>query len=114
MNRKTFTKYLTRDKQCVCGCNSTDTLVPQHRANRGMGGSPALDRPANVIVMCARLNGLIESDPRHAAIARRYGWKLERWQTPEETPVYYVSESLWFTIDNDFNRKEHSPWREKQ
>lgn len=105
MNGRQFALYLARDMHCPCGCvGREDTLVPQHRINRGMGGSKVLDRPANVIVMCAEVNGLIESSPYIAAQARDYGWKLSRWDSPEETPFWDMATSTWNLIDNDFNR----------
>ena len=69
-----------------------------------MGGSKTLDRPANVIVMCAEVNGQIESDPKIAAVARRYGWKLSRWESPEDTPFWDVATGQWNLIDNLYNR----------
>lgn len=105
MNRRHFAKYLARDLHCVCGCmGREDTYVPQHRAGRGMGGSKLLDRPSNIIVMCADLNGLIESQADLAQQARAYGWKLHRWQIPEETPIYDRATGEWFLLDNDFHR----------
>lgn len=105
MKPREFAKYLARDLHCPCGCvGREDTLVPQHRAGRGMGGSKALDRPANIIVLCAEWNGLIESDAHFAALARDYGWKLHRWQTPEAEPIYDRATSEWFLLDNEFNR----------
>jgi len=105
VNGRQFTLYLARDMHCPCGCvGREDTFVPQHRVNRGMGGSKVLDRPANVIVMCAEWNGLIESSPMHADTARRYGWKLSRWQVPEDEPFYDLATGTWNLIDNIYNR----------
>lgn len=105
MNGRQFAKYLARDLACVCGCmGREDTYVPQHRANRGMGGSKLLDRPANVIVMCSGLNILIEQNADLAAQAREFGWKLERWQVPEEVPIFDRATGEWFFLDNEFNR----------
>jgi hypothetical protein len=81
-----------------------DTFVPQHRINRGMGGSRVLDRPANVLVMCSWMNGLIESDPKLAEVAREYGWKLSRWQVPEDEPFFDLATGQWNLIDNIYNR----------
>lgn len=107
MNVRQFALYLARDLHCVCGCvGREDTLVPQHRAGRGMGGSKLLDRPSNVVVICSYLNGLIESDPVTADIAREYGWKLYRWQNPEEVPFYDLADRQWYLLDNDYNRTE--------
>jgi hypothetical protein len=105
MNGRQFALYLARDLFCPCGCvGREDTLVPQHRINRGMGGSRVLDRPANVLVMCAEWNGLIESSHGHATHARAYGWKLARWESPEDTPFYDVGAGTWNLIDNIYNR----------
>ena len=105
MNGRAFALYLARDPHCPCGCvGFEDTFVPQHRINRGMGGSRVLDRPANVLVMCSRMNGLIESDPKQAEVARLYGWKLSRWQEPENEPFYDLATGAWYLIDNIYNR----------
>lgn len=105
MNGRQFALYLARDMHCPCGCvGREDTFVPQHRAGRGMGGSKNLDRPANIIVLCSDMNGLIESDPKLAAVAREYGWKLSRWQTPEDEPFYDLATGAWHLIDNLYNR----------
>ena len=102
MNKKTFQKFLDRDKVCAhCGTDD-DTLIPQHRANRGMGGSRSLDRPSNIIVMCSEANGLLESNARFAEVGRSLGWKLERHQVPEFTPVL-LADGYWL-LDNDFNK----------
>jgi hypothetical protein len=106
MNGRQFARYLARDLHCVCGCvGFEDTFVPQHRINRGMGGSRVLDRPANVLVMCSRMNGLIESDPKLAEVARLYGWKLSRWQEPENEPFYDLATGAWYRLDNIFGRE---------
>lgn len=67
-----------------------------------MGGSKLLDRPANIVVLCALVNGLIESNATLASMARDYGWKLESWQVPEECPVYVGG--TWFLLDNSFGK----------
>lgn len=105
MNGRQFALYLARDLHCCCGCvGREDTLVPQHRINRGMGGSRVLDRPANIIVMCSDMNGRIESDPTAAAAAREYGWKLSRWESPEDTPFYDLATGTWNLLDNLYHR----------
>lgn len=107
MNSRKFAHYLARDMHCPCGCvGREDTLVPQHRAGRGMGGSKLLDRPANIIVLCAEMNGLIESAPHLARRARVYGWKLSRWQVPENEPFFDVATGSWWLLDNEFNRTQ--------
>jgi hypothetical protein len=105
VNGRQFALYLARDMHCVCGCvGREDTFVPQHRINRGMGGSKTLDRPANVIVMCSSANGLIESNQTWATRARKYGWKLSRWDSPEDTPFFDLATGTWNLIDNIYNR----------
>lgn len=105
MNGRQFALYLARDLHCVCGCvGREDTFVPQHRINRGMGGSKLLDRPANVIVMCAEVNGFIESHQDWARVARDCGWKLSRWDSPEDTPFYDMGTDTWNLIDNLYHR----------
>ena len=69
-----------------------------------MGGSKNLDRPANIIVLCSEMNGLIESDPKLAEVARGYGWKLSRWQDPEDEPFYDLATGEWYLIDNLYHR----------
>lgn len=102
MNKKQFEKYLARDTVCShCGTND-DTLIPQHRQNRGSGGSRALDRPSNIIVFCSAGNFMLESNSKFADLGRKFGWKLERHQVPELTPVYMGDG--WFLLDNDYNR----------
>lgn len=107
MNGRQFALYLARDMHCPCGCvGKEDTFVPQHRINRGMGGSRILDRPANVLVMCSEMNGLIESDPKLAEVARSYGWKLSRWAEPEAEPFFDLATGKWYLINNIFGRTE--------
>jgi hypothetical protein len=102
MNKKTFQKFIDRDTRCPhCG-KDDDTLVPQHRAGRGIGGSRSLDRPSNIIVMCSEANFLLEANARFAQIGREMGWKLRRDQVPEFTPVY-LADGFWL-LDNDFNK----------
>jgi hypothetical protein len=71
-----------------------------------MGGSKILDRPSNLMVLCSEVNGLIESNHLYRDLAIAYGWKLERWQVPEETPIFDSRLWAWFLLDNEFNRIE--------
>ena len=102
MNKKEFQKYLDRDIACPhCGTTGPE-LVPQHRANRGMGGSKVRDRPSNIIVICSLANGLMESSPGFAARARSKGWKLLYHQDPLETPACLWDG--WYVLDDNFGR----------
>ena len=102
MNKKQFQKFIDRDGCCPCCGTDDDTLVPQHRAGRGLGGSRSLDRPSNIIVLCSRANGLLESDAKFAEFGRQMGWKLRRDQVPEFTPVL-LADGYWL-LDNNFNK----------
>jgi hypothetical protein len=100
-----FRKYLVRDERCWhCGF-ADDTLVPQHRVNRGMGGSKQRHRPSNIIVLCSQINGLIEADPKAAQLARDFGWKLPSWVDPTQARVFDAYSGQWFLLDDDFNRQ---------
>lgn len=96
---------MARDMHCPCGCvGREDTLIPQHRVNRGAGGSKLLDKPSNILVLCSETNGMIESDAAAARKAREYGWKLSRWQATEDEPFYDVADGAWYLIDDEYNR----------
>lgn len=99
-----FNKFLARDGRCYhCGTTG-DTLIPQHRINRGSGGSKTRDVPSNIIVMCSEANGRMESEAAFARMARSYGWKLSSWQDPLECQVFDVVSGQWFLLDDDYNR----------
>lgn len=105
MNRAQFQRFIDRDQHCPhCG-TTDDTLVPQHRANRGHGGYKAGNQPANIIVLCSRMNGLIESDPEAAEVARLHGWKIGRYQDPLTTPVHDLPNGTAWILDNNYGRK---------
>lgn len=103
MTPKQFQKFLDRDKGCY-HCGSEATAVPNHRANRGMGGSKERDVPSNIVTLCAELNGLIESDAYAAQLANQFGWKLSSWDDPKEVPVYDTQTNCWFLLGDDFTR----------
>ncbi len=105
MTPKEFKKYLERDfNECVhCGI-SDDTLVPNHRKNRGHGGSKLLNQSSNIVVMCSEFNGKIESVPAAADMARKFGWKLSSWDDPTEVPIY--SRGAWWLLDDNYGRVE--------
>lgn len=103
MTKKEFQKFLDRDGGCV-HCGDTETAVPNHRANRGMGGSRKRAVPSNVVVLCAAMNGLIESSAEYAEIARSNGWKLSASDNPESSPYYDLQAGRWFLADNFYSR----------
>lgn len=110
MNRKEFEKYLRRDLyKCLhCGAGG-DALIPQHRLNRGMGGSKVRDVPSNIIVFCSDFNDKVESNYVAAAKAKRLGWKLESWQVPAETPVWDNTTWEWYVLADDYTRRVYNP-----
>ena len=102
-----FQLYLIRDQRCWhCG-TTDDTLVPQHRIGRGMGGKKKkAERPSNILVLCSLANGLLESDAAIAETGRRNGWKLSSWQDPSETPAFDTFTGAWFQLDDEGRRTE--------
>jgi hypothetical protein len=66
-----------------------DTLVPQDRGNRGMGGRSVYDL-ANYVWLESDINGLIESDATWAAEARERGIKISRFADPRLEPIKHA------------------------
>ena len=95
---------MARDGGCL-HCGETEAVSPNHRANRGMGGSKVRDVPSNLVVLCSLLNGLIESDAQWASVAKSYGWKLSTWQNPAEVPVYDTRNREWLLLDDHYGAK---------
>lgn len=69
--------------------NDVDTLVPQDRGNRGMGGSKVF-LLANYVWLESSINGLIESDAEWAAEARRRGIKISKFADPRLEPITHA------------------------
>lgn len=105
MTPKEFSKYINRDQHCL-HCGATDALAPNHRANRGHGGSKLSELPSNVVILCSLFNGLIESDAKAAGMAKRFGWKLSRYDKPGEHPVYDAVNARWYLLNDDYTRSE--------
>ena len=103
MKPKDFAKLMDRDGGCL-HCGETEAVAPNHRINRGMGGSRRLDKPSNLVVLCSVVNGLIESQAQWQALAREWGWKLQRWQKPEEQPVFDSMAGRWYYLDNSWGK----------
>ena len=104
MTPKQFARFMERDGGCV-HCGDVVTAVPNHRQNRGMGGSRKRNHPANIVVLCSEINGLIESDPVWATRAREYGWKLRPWDDPLFVPVYEPMWGVWWRLDDEGGRE---------
>ena len=103
MKPKDFARLMARDGYCL-HCGETEAVSPNHRINRGMGGSKLLDKPSNLIILCSAMNNAIESDSRLRTLAMDYGWKLASWDTSEERPVYDAMSGVWYLLDNEFGR----------
>jgi hypothetical protein len=113
MTPKQFSKYLERDQGRCYHCGETEALSPNHRANRGIGGSKKRDHPANIVVLCSLVNGLIESDVGWLTLARKYGWKLSSWDDPFWVPVFDAVSGEWWLLDDQWGRtrfsRDHDP-----
>ena len=107
MNAKQFAKYVARDRYCL-HCGETEAIAPNHRANRGMGGSKHRNHAANIVVLCSYINGAIESDARAAQVARENGWKLSAWDDPFWVPVFDAMTGRWWLLDDEFGRTQLS------
>lgn len=104
MKPKDFAKIRERDRYCL-HCGETEAISPNHRANRGMGGSKRLDVPSNIVLLCSVMNGLIESDNIHAATAITYGWKISKYANPKEIPVVDAISGVSYLLDDNYGRK---------
>lgn len=105
MSPTVFGWVLERDGHRCASCGTGgNTLVPNHRLNRGMGGSKARETPTNVVTMCYECNGIIESDATSRAIAVAYGWKLLTGDDPDTMPWYDKTLDTWFQPDDDYGR----------
>lgn len=73
----------------LCGLDD-DTLVPHHRANRGMGGRRSLDRLSNLVWLCSLDNGMLESASDYAEMARDRGVKISSHDEPSHVPIFHA------------------------
>lgn len=103
MTKKDFARLVARDSYCL-HCGETEAVAPNHRANRGMGGSKAADVPSNIVLLCSVMNGLIESDHRWADLAYQYGWKVSKWSDWRTIPVFDSMAGEWWLLHDDWTR----------
>ena len=82
------------------GMCDPDTLTPQHRANRGHGGRPSLHRLSNLVWLCSRLNGAVESDALTAEVARDRGVKVRSHDDPARVPIRHAVHGLVLLTDD--------------
>lgn len=93
------------DWSCVIGLPRCEKRAQycDHRANRGMGGSKALDVPSNLIAVCWSCNTAKEDSTgavrRELVIRgirlRNAGWPADTIELAERTPVGYPDGSWW-------------------
>jgi phage terminase large subunit GpA-like protein len=99
MATKKSAALLVRQRDSHCPhCGQSENLVVHHRRNRQMGGSKILDRPDNLLLICAAWNVEIESNANAANQAREWGHKLGSWNG-FDTPVFDNTESQWWLLD---------------
>ncbi len=88
------------DNRCAWTGETSDRLVPQHRANRGHGGHKAGNRLSNGVMLDSLINGQIEADADMQAEAVRRGVKVSRYADPLLVPVDHAVLGLVF-LDDD-------------
>jgi hypothetical protein len=84
----------------------SETLVPQDRANRGMGGFKGSVRLSNYVWLESWINGLIESDAKWAAEARRRGIKISRYDDPEQAWITHAVHGRVRLLDDGTTTKK--------
>ena len=104
-------KVIARDGgQCVIAgphCQGV-AVTADHRANRGSGGSRALDNPANLVACCALCNGLKEdADGEYRTELIERGIRVVKAATnaatvtrAQLTPVRYPDGTEWWLTTN--------------
>ena len=88
------------DNRCAWTGETSDRLIPQHRANRGAGGSKLANRLSNGVLLDSLINGQIEADATLQAEAVRRGVKVSRYADPLLTPVLHAVHG-WVFLDDD-------------
>jgi hypothetical protein len=74
-----------------------------------MGGAgKVLDTLQNVIMVCSRYNGDMESDAVVANQARDLGHKLSKFSAPL-APLFDNYQKKWFYLDEKGNKNEGEP-----
>ena len=91
---------LRDDNRCAWTGETSDRLIPQHRANRGAGGSKLANRLSNGVLLDSLINGQIEADATLQAEAVRRGVKVSRYADPLLVPVDHAVLGL-VLLDDD-------------
>lgn len=101
-------KILERDKGMCWHCGTTENVQIHHRTNRGMGGSKLLDRPSNLVVVCAEYNYAMESNFMDARSARDLGHKVSRHASIIHSPIRdFIGQ--WYLLDDRYQKHEVEP-----
>lgn len=109
MATKKSAALLVRQRDSHCPhCGESENLVVHHRRNRQMGGSKILDRPDNLLMICAAWNVEIESNADAANQARDWGHKLNSWDG-FDTPVFDKPQCVWFQLDQFGGKQSCDP-----
>ena len=105
MKRTEFQKLIARDGYCL-HCGETEALSPNHRANRGMGGSksPVINAPSNFVLICSWLNERIEGQDYYRELAVENGWKVSKWEVPKKVPVFDALTGIWYYLNDDWTK----------
>lgn len=102
----TVARLALRDGGRTCWhCWEEEAVGVQHRCAKGMGGSRALERLSNGIVLCNAFNVAMEQDDSVAAYAVAYGYKVPRWIDPATVPVYDAHTGFWWLLDDGGGRR---------
>lgn len=92
---------LLRERDGYCWhCGQTEDLVPHHRKNKAMGGSKVLENDIqNIILVCSRYNGDMESQSLVMRDAVGWGRKVPFWGDIS-MPVFDSVAFRWYVLDS--------------
>ncbi|MCQ9384395.1 hypothetical protein [Brevibacterium moorei] len=74
-----------------------------------MGGAKGLDGPENTILLCWEFNTAIESDPAAADLARRNGWKIDRFDPRPAETIPVLAWDGWRLLNPDGTYTLYTP-----
>jgi len=111
LSKKLTKLILERDENSCWHCGETEAIAIHHRKNRGLGGSKLLDTPDNLMVVCSRWNGAMESSAVVGAQARGWGHKVPAWESLEHPVFSRVAFSWWVLLPD--GTKVESEWRDQ-
>jgi len=103
MKTTDWQQLLIRDSYCL-HCGETEALSPNHRQNRGMGGSKLADVPSNIVLLCSWMNERIEGSAFFRDMAIENGWKVGKWTDWRSVPVFDACSGEWWILNDDWTR----------